>query len=139
MMIMLANLTHLILRKQLPLFEIRQSDRLRAIKINGRTPCYPPFRRLSSPSDVNSPSYYAINCKIRYELKVPPFVAGERYRAVLLIVWRPSVWERKVQILEESNRRVPSKTEIMVASLKTPEYEETTHSPRNLTKRSLNG
>src|SRR5579862_4335175 len=117
------------MRKQLTPLEIWQSDRSTAIKLNERTPCYLRFYQRSSPSDVNSPSYSAINCKIRYELKVPPFVAGERWRAVLLIVRRPLIWERKVQISVESNRRVSSKTVIMVASLKTPEYEETAHSP----------
>src|ERR1700761_183892 len=86
----------------------------RAIKINGRTPCYPPFRRLSSPSDVNSPSYFAISCKIRYELKVPPFVAGERLRAVLLIVRRPYIWERTVQISAKSDHGASSKTAIVL-------------------------
>src|SRR5579862_4777927 len=102
--------------KQLSPFEIRQSDRSTAIKLNERTPCYLSFCRLSSPSDVNSPIYFAINCKIWYELKVLPFVAGERYRAVLLIVRRPYIWERTIQISAESNRRVPSKTAIMVAT-----------------------
>src|SRR5579862_6106381 len=69
-------------RKQLTPFEIWQSDRSTAIKLNKRAPCYLLFYQRSSPSDVNSPSYFVINCwklrKIRCELKVPPFVAGER-------------------------------------------------------------
>src|SRR5579862_1649047 len=127
------------MRKQLTPLEIWQSDRSTAINLNERTPCYLRFYQRSSPSDVNSPSYFAINCKIRYELEVPPFVAGKRYRAVLLIVRRPYIWERTVQISAESNHRVPSKTVIMLGNLRMTEYEETTHSLRNLAKRSLDG
>ena len=76
--IMVAVWKHQNTRKQLTPLEIRQSDRSTAIKLNERTPCYLRFYQRSSPSDVNSPTYSAINCKIRYELKVPPFVTGER-------------------------------------------------------------
>src|SRR6201996_422825 len=104
------------MRKQLTGLEIWQSDRSTAIKLNERTPCYLPFYQRSSPSDVNSPSYFEFNCKIRYELKVPPFVAGKRYRAVLLIVRRPYIWEREVQISVESNHEMPRKKSIMVTT-----------------------
>src|ERR1700744_4687364 len=134
------------MRKQLTPLDIWQSDRSTAIKLNERTPRYRLFYHRSSPSDVNSPSYSAIRCwklrlffRIWYALKVPLFVGGERYHAVLLIVRRPYIWERTVQISAESNRRVPSKTVRMLGNLRTPEYEETTHSLRNLAKRSLDG
>src|SRR5579862_9807666 len=104
------------MRKQLTPLEIWQSDRSTAIKLNERTPCYLPFYQRSSPSDVNSPSYFAISCKIRYELKVLPFVTGEGYRAVLLIVRRPYIWERMVQISAESNHGALRITFIMVAT-----------------------
>ena len=50
------------------------------------------------------------------ELKVPPFVEGERYCAVLLVVWRPYIREGTVQISAESNHGVLRITLIMAAS-----------------------
>src|SRR5579862_8565991 len=112
------------MRKQLTPFDIWQSDPSTAIKLNERAPRYRLFYQRSSPSDVNSPICSTINCwklrlffRIRYELKVPPFVGGERWRAVLLIVRRPYIWERTVQISAESDHTVPSKTLMVVASL----------------------